>query len=183
MFFTSFFKWYISLTHGIKPTTYSCSSPTMNPMDALLSATVTLAQDILTEKSAFSRVLPALAAPKRAAKVTRQRFDEQSSEDEDSDLDLLVYARLMKRRRQQKQMNGNNYRDGGNTPMSEPEVLYPAVSLHEPEVFVNGTLGGGNLTQPRENSYPFLAYLRECPDLTFETQFKLTRGTFSVTFN
>lgn len=219
----------------------------MDPLDAVLSATVTLAQDLLSEKPLISRTMPSLllTSPK-APRLGRRRIDQQSSDDEEeSDLDLLVFAQKQKRRRNRleqpsfpqmppKDNSPGNHHDenSDSSSMTDPGVLYPKVSLHEPEVVVssNGQQRNGgehsrttssatrNLVEhsgappARRNSgehygatairnsdehsrttainlnglpngsgnSPFMQYLRGCPDLTFETQFRLSRPTFSV---
>lgn len=181
----------------ILPLTTPLPQKTMDPLDAVLSATVTLAQDLLSEKPIIGRLMPNLLTspnkPGSSMRLGRRRFDQQSSDDdEDTDLDLLVFARLQKRRRDRflaqmhtkpiKPTSTTHDDSDSSSSMSDPGVLYPKVSLHEPEVVVNGNRAA--VCYKREatgsGSSPFMQYLKGCPDLTFETQFKLSRDTFSV---
>lgn len=164
----------------------------MDPLDAVLSATVTLAQDLLSEKPLINRLMPNLMATSpKPLRLGRRRNDQQSSDDdEETDLDLLVFAKLQKRRRDRlgaqmppilKNGNGTINDDSDSSSMSDPGVLYPTVSLHEPEVVVNGQRSMVNKAPATgSDGSPFMLYLKGCTDLTFETQFKISRDTFSV---
>lgn len=164
------------------------------PIDAVLGSTVAIAQELLAEKPFMELLMPSLipsSSPDKPLRLGRRRNDQHTSDDDaDDDLDLLVFARLQKRRRPSPaKADSATNNDSDSSSMSDPGVLYPTVSLHEPEVVVNGQQQRAvmnNKALPEStgsDSSPFMQYLKGCPDLTFETQFKLSRETFSVRMN
>lgn len=84
--------------------------------------------------------------------------------DSDDDLDLFFYSQLMKKRKVAK----NEIRTGISTKNRK------RISFKGP----NSKTKDGS--QGPTTNHLFLKFLRECEDITFENQFKMTRSTFQV---
>lgn len=86
--------------------------------------------------------------------------------DSDDDLDLFFYSQLMKKRK----ISKSNELNAGITTQNRNRT-----TLKRP------TSGRCGYQEPAIN-HLFLKFLRECEDITFENQFKMTRSTFQVRF-